>query len=537
MFCWFLLLFTANTFAQKDPAWDNTGKSQWNDDFQKVEIPSSADGKIQKAYLYSSKSKTPKPLIVSLHTWSGDYTQKDPVTKEILARDWNYIHPDFRGINNTPESTGSSLVISDIEDAIQFGLKNTNANPNEVHLIGVSGGGFATLVAYMNIPYPVKSFSAWAPISDLEAWYWESVGRKQKYAQDIIHAVSKDSIFNSEEARKRSPLFQEFPKDLRKDARLYIYEGIHDGYTGSVPITQSINMYNRLVGEFIYGVSDLVEISKHTAGDSNLVSEQKIIELLTKRTTDNLPHQSTLFNRKIHLYRAFNSIEFILFEGGHEQLPQALGLLPQQNITPLTYNILTLGDSNAAHTDGWVEQLKKMMPQSFIYNVSRGGRTIGFDNNGQKDLNALASMNGYLDEAQQKSGRKKYDYIILCLGTNDTKKVFADRQDEVTIHFEKLLKTIQKHPLSKKSKPQFIFVTPPPIRTYNILDKYMGGNDRLEVLIPQLTAIAKKYDFTVVDVYHPLLGILDYYAVDGIHMAGAGQEIVASHIVESIQNK
>ena len=98
-------------------------------------------------------------------------------------------HPDFRGANNKPEATCSTLVLSDIEDAIDFALKHTNADPQEVHIIGVSGGGLATLYAYMNIQYPVKSFSAWVPISDIDAWYWESVGRKQKYADDIVKSV------------------------------------------------------------------------------------------------------------------------------------------------------------------------------------------------------------------------------------------------------------------------------------------------------------------------------------------------------------
>lgn len=527
-------IFTLTSlFAQKDPTWDDTSKNNWDSAFQKVEITSSVDNKIQKAYLYSSKSKTPKPLIISLHTWSADYTQKDPLTKEILARDWNYIHPDFRGPNKTPESMGSQLVISDIEDAIAFALKNTNSDPNEVHIVGVSGGGFATLAAYMNVHYPVKTFSAWAPISDLETWYWESVGRKQKYADDILKAVSTDSIFNSKEAIKRSPLLQKFPQELRKNAKLYIYEGIHDGYTGSVPITHSINMYNRLVGEIKYGLTNLDEISSKTATDSDLVSDKEIINLITKRFNPNYNKEEKLFDRNIYLSRKFNNIQLTIFEGGHEQIPQALGLIPHKNTTSLKHTIITLGDSNGANKDGWVDLLKKMMPESFIYNISKGGRTIGFDNLGKKDLNALANIDDYLNEAQQKIGNKKYDYIIVCLGTNDTKKVFADNQNEVATNFDKLLNKIKSHSIAK-SKTKFLFVTPPPIRTTNILDKYSGSNERLQTLLPQLKTVAAQYNFKVIDIYNPLLGILDYYAQDGIHMAGSGQEIIASQIVEFI---
>jgi hypothetical protein len=66
----FILLFISVSLvanAQNDPAWDNTSKNTWNPLFKVVEISSSVDGKLQKAYLYSSQSKTPKPLIEPSH--------------------------------------------------------------------------------------------------------------------------------------------------------------------------------------------------------------------------------------------------------------------------------------------------------------------------------------------------------------------------------------------------------------------------------------------------------------------------------------
>lgn len=520
--------------AQNDPAWDNTTKNQWNSSFRKVEIKSSADGRAQQAYMYATQSKMRKPLIVSLHTWSGDYAQKDPLTNEILARDWNYIHPDFRGVNNKPDAACSWLALSDIEDAIWYALKNTNADPEDVHIIGVSGGGMATLAAYMNIRYPVKSFSAWSPISDLEAWYWESVGRKQKYAADIMKIVSADSVLNREEARRRSPLFQKFPQELRKNAKLYIFEGIHDGYVGSVPITHSINMYNRLVGEIKYGIPQVDQVMLKAVADSDLVSEKEIINLLTKRINPEYNDRAILFDRKIYLSREYKNINLTIFEGGHEQIPQALGLIPYNSTTSLEYNILTLGDSNGQNKGGWVDQLKTMMPKSNFVNISQGGRTIGFNNNGRKDLNELASIDSFLYLAQKRIVDKKFDFVIVCLGTNDTKSEFAERQNEVVANFEELLNKIKRHPLCNQSNPRFIYVTPPPIRTGNILPKYMGGNERIAQLIPQFTTIANRQGFRLIDVYHPLLGILDYYATDGVHMANAGQEIIAAKIVGTI---
>lgn len=63
-----MVSFYTNIFAQQEPAWDNTAKSKWGKEFVEVNIPSTADGTQQKAFMYTSKSKTPQPLIVSLHT-------------------------------------------------------------------------------------------------------------------------------------------------------------------------------------------------------------------------------------------------------------------------------------------------------------------------------------------------------------------------------------------------------------------------------------------------------------------------------------
>jgi len=138
----------------------NKRKIAWPKAFQVVDIRSPLDNEIQKAYFYVSKSKEPQPLIISLHTWSNNYTQQDPLTSQILKNDWNYIHPDFRGVNKTPKALGSKYAINDIEEAITFALKNSNVDLNNIHVIGKSGGGLATLLAYMNSKHDIASFSS-----------------------------------------------------------------------------------------------------------------------------------------------------------------------------------------------------------------------------------------------------------------------------------------------------------------------------------------------------------------------------------------
>ncbi len=75
--------------APKDPF--------WTDDFRMAEIPSSLDGTLQKAYFFNPENPEPAPLLVSLHSWSGDYTQRDTLAYMARSAGWNYTHPDFRG--------------------------------------------------------------------------------------------------------------------------------------------------------------------------------------------------------------------------------------------------------------------------------------------------------------------------------------------------------------------------------------------------------------------------------------------------------
>ena len=165
-------------------------------------------------------------------------------------------------------------------------------------------------------------------------------------------------------------------------------------------------MYNRLLSEIKYEVFNPEEISQKSATDKDMVSDAEIINLLTKRINPEGDKKKAIFGRSIYLSREFENIQLTVFEGGHEQLPQALGLIPVKTKTDLALNIFTLGDSNGANPGGWVDQLKAMMPNSNFVNISRGGRTIGFDNNGSADLNALRNIDNYLDDAQKQIGKK-----------------------------------------------------------------------------------------------------------------------------------
>ena len=80
-----------------------------SNEFEIVGIKSPIDGVFQKAYFYKTKSNFPQPLIVSLHTWSYNYTQFDSINEQSAEKDYNYIHPDFRGANNSKNACCSEL--------------------------------------------------------------------------------------------------------------------------------------------------------------------------------------------------------------------------------------------------------------------------------------------------------------------------------------------------------------------------------------------------------------------------------------------
>jgi predicted peptidase len=308
------LLNSTSLFSQEKQTNNNTQSKNWPSECQKVEIESSLDNKIQPAFFYKSKSVSPRPLIVSLHTWSGGYNQKDSLSWMSIEKDMNYIHPHFRGPNNNPEACGSEFVIQDIDDAIEYALNNSNVDTSEIHIIGASGGGHATLLAYMNTRFPVKTFSAWVPISNLVDWYYESIGRGLKYAKDIVLSTHTDDfeaidyVINEEETRKRSPFYMATPIAQRMKSKIYIYAGIHDGYTGSVPITQSLRFYNKLVRDF--DVSDSL----------SLISDREQITLLERRNL-NFSDPKEIFKGAVHFRKQYlDKVQLTIFEGGHEML-------------------------------------------------------------------------------------------------------------------------------------------------------------------------------------------------------------------------
>lgn len=514
--CFLIIL---SCFAQNEETGKSEAQRSWPDECKKVEIVSTSDGALQQAYFFPTKSEQPRPLVVRLHAWSADYTKVDDVAQLCVDNNYNYIHPNFRGPNNCPEACGSPLVIHDIDDAIDYAIAHANVDTTSIHIIGGSGGGYATLLCYMKIKHQVKTFTAWASITNLVDYYYECAGRREKYGKymhDLEQAtsgLSKDGFvpyFDKAEAVKRSPVFMDTPVPQRENSKLFIFAGIHDGgLSGDVPFTHSLKMFNKIVSDFDYSEQKI------------LFSNEEMLRLMDWQTAGSpvyKDHLSVLIQRQY-----LDKVQINLFEGGHEMIPDRVldGVKGK--------NVLVIGDSNGAIEEGWVNQLKGKRFPDFIYNTAIPGNTIGFDNLGKKELNTLSQVDHYMNDAEK--ALKGMDKILIMLGTNDCKAVFEDSLKMVSGNMKALLEKIKAHPVYQKYHPEIFVISPPPYaRDDKLIEKYKGGSGRIAWLYPKLKKVAEKEGCHFIDIYSKLLPLWDNVTADGIHLTAPGQKIIADMV-------
>lgn len=195
--------------------------------------------------------------------------------------------------------------------------------------------------------------------------------------------------------------------------------------------------------------------------------------------------------------------------------------------------IMAIGDSNGAFDYGWVAQLQKLLPNDVIYNTSIPGNTIGFDNLGQTRLNTLKNLDTYLKEAQD--SLKTVDYVVIMLGTNDSKYVFRDQKDEVLANMNALIVQIRSLLAKTNKEPTIVIIASPPYGDDSILiEKYKGGNERVKLLAIEYKKLAKENGCEFVDAYHVLEDTFMNYSKDGVHLNEDGQKLIATEVARTI---
>jgi dipeptidyl aminopeptidase/acylaminoacyl peptidase len=169
---------------------------------------------------------------VILHSSSAEYRQHAGIPYAMFAAEngWAVIAPQFRGVNDDPESMGSDLAVQDVVDAIDHAVSQDGVDPERVYAVGYSGGGTMALLLAGRHPDKVTAVAAWGPPYDLISFYRESARSGTHYAGDIINACGGDPT-DSEEARQdclhRSPITH--LDTAREEAvPVFIAQGIHD---------------------------------------------------------------------------------------------------------------------------------------------------------------------------------------------------------------------------------------------------------------------------------------------------------------------
>jgi dipeptidyl aminopeptidase/acylaminoacyl peptidase len=289
----------------------------WAGERTKHFITSTLDGTQQPCYAIvpaTYDASAPRaPLLVMLHSWSGDVEQRSrPFEEAADKRGWLYLHPNFRGANDDPDACGSAKAQQDILDAVAWACAKYPVDGRRIYLVGVSGGGHMTLLMAGRHPRTWAAASAWVGISDLAAWHARHAGDNYgAMLRKCCGGAPGESAAVDREYRERSPLTH-LAGAAQAGLPLDIAAGVHDGHQGSVPVRQSLEAFNALA----------------VASGAEPIAEAEITQIsrpngrLEKPLESDRAEDPTL-GRAIHLRRAAGPSRVTIFEGGHEGIAVA----------------------------------------------------------------------------------------------------------------------------------------------------------------------------------------------------------------------
>ncbi len=287
---------------------------------EKISVTSSIDEIEQPCYLILpegfKKDGPPIPLLVCLHTWSGNVEQRQKDTEaECTKRGWLFLFPNFRGANKTPDACGSVKAQQDILDAVDWVLEHYPVDEKRVYLTGTSGGGHMSMLMAGRYPDRWTAVSAWVGISDLTAWHAKHVETGYgKMIRASCGGAPGESDKIDQEYRNRSPLTW---LHQAVDVPLDLAAGVHDGHKGSVPIRHSLEAFNvvaKAMGKPVISEEEIVQLSRPDG------------RLDKPKPGDNVADAA--FSRAIYLRRTAGKARVTIFEGGHEGIaPAALDWL------------------------------------------------------------------------------------------------------------------------------------------------------------------------------------------------------------------
>jgi dienelactone hydrolase len=281
----------------------------WPPEVAPVAFTSPADGSEQKTLLFIPPGDEPVPLLVAFHTWSGDYLQDQaPYAEWCIARGWAFVHPDLRGPADRPEAAGSDRAFADLQAVLELAKSRRRIDAERIYAVGVSGGGMMALLAAARMPDVWAAASAWVPVTDLANWHADSLARKNKYAAMIERVcggppgAAVDAAYAARSVIARLEAARPpFPLDINT--------GIHDGYTGSVPVSHAIRAFNAVAA-----AADRIP----DAVTDTLVKDRRVPVDIAFTGAD--PLYAT---KPVLLRRRSGPARLTVFDGGHDILYEA----------------------------------------------------------------------------------------------------------------------------------------------------------------------------------------------------------------------
>ena len=301
-----------------------------------VDYPCSFDQSKQKAYTYIAQGENARPLVVALHTWSGNYKQDcSDFAEYCIQNNWNFIFPNFRGPNWTPQGCGSDAVVADIRDAAEYMKKVAKVDLDRVYLIGGSGGGFMSLLTSSRSRDNWAGVSSWCPISDIVKWheyYSPKPGSARGYGIHIEKNIGSPQTDENakKEAIHRSPVTHlegvSYPLDIS-----------HGVFDKVVPVEHAIWAFNK------------VAAPKDRFTEAEIAAIKNIVN--TTQTPEGFPEVTEKYGRyKIYVRRVSGNVRINIFHAGHAILggTGVQWLLKQQKGKAADFSNITSNEKSAA---------------------------------------------------------------------------------------------------------------------------------------------------------------------------------------------
>lgn len=159
------------------------------------------------------------------------------------------------------------------------------------------------------------------------------------------------------------------------------------------------------------------------------------------------------------------------------------------------------------------------------------GRTFGFDDPESPCLNGLAAIEGCL------RSHAPLDAVVLMLGTNDAKRVFAATAADILPHARAMVQCILQPQYGVNQKPPALLLVSPIAVGPNLCPPHLGGSfgPNSAPLVEQLRAGLQQLAAQNNLMYLNASQVAQPSPLDGLHMDEQGHEALAGAIYKILQ--